>query len=318
MKDLVLLPLKFVLILLFLLALCAGFQLVVSYASVSQAVRQQFVQHVAGLVALNWQSWFFPIVGFCTLLTLTGIYRRRTLRWVKLPALFVLVAASVFGMTYVQAGLAGRGQLPAGFDFNVPPKVVLPFDTGYLVANEDADGKVLGVMYHAESNADFELFPDAVKNPATRAVVLGERGVSAPAQQFMGIRANPVQMPAYYQAPFTALGGASGHLFRLAGSGFLQRAAVAASVAFILVALWLFVRLGKWPLFNAMVAFVALGAVLLLANAIDTEWAKGLFAFVPDPYKDFTLPAVYTVLAALLTGISLFLPSLREKGGAAA
>lgn len=313
MKDLVLLPLKFLAIMAVLLLLCAGFQVIIHYALASQELRTHFIQFVPGISFSTLFTWFFPCIGIATLLMLSGILHNKRMRPLKLLLLFVFVSAFNFGILVVHAQVPVADRSPKTFDFNIPERTILPFDQGYFYILHDQGSKVSGVLYHStDFDSQFEVIPDAIKNPKTRHLLIAEKGVVVPAGAIMGVRAAPFTVPVYLEGPINVLVSSSGYIYKTAGADWFLMGILATSFAFALVSLWFFIRMTQWYLLNVMFGLAVLFVVLGLASTFSSPEVTSLFLFVPVQFRIFILPGIYTLCGLFMFGWVLFLPSLKE------
>jgi hypothetical protein len=329
-KDTALLPLRYLLTVLLLVALFGGIDVLHAVGQFDLSNRNVFAHIVAD--ALFVSVPISAIVG--AVITLFTILLRPTHRLVKLVGLFVSVSALLVVGVTVTTAFASQTALEA------PPTPTI--ESGRLFRTEDASlyaaekrgFQLADVVSHtAGDEPGFALSGSAVVDPFERVIRVPETGASLPFDQMELTLPRTLRAPAgiagvladsrrlavtlAVTASSSANAGRALPTARAVRSGAGPGAgattshlvALALSIGFVVAAMWSVVRLTRWPLFNALAAAAVVRLLLVLVRAGgDPNLVGPSLDFVGPMLEGYLLAAALGGVGVLLVLFRLFLP----------
>lgn len=315
MKDMVLVPIRFLAWLFVVLAAATAVQVLVDFSRLSGDLQQDAARSISLLIVQGFFVWMVPAVVGAWFFTSFAILRTGKAKGVRLTMLAVLVAGSLFAALFTMPPLEQLKAQVSRLDFQVPEGPILSDDSVFFVYGEDGSGKANLLWHDTAAGAVFRLAGDVSKDTLHGELLMPREGKTIRMDDVVGGR-----QELYADTGMTGdlarlfLDGLTSYRRGTAGS-FVNSAALAAATAALLASLWFLIRLTNWPLANTMFTLAAVALIGLIPVALGSPVAAGIVGLVPTGLRGLVLPASYAVLALLFFGGVLLLPSRADRQG---
>ena len=313
MKDMVLVPVKFVI---FLLAvLCAGIsvQVLIDFSRLSPSLQQEGAGTVSLLIVNGFFTWVIPATVLTWLFSSFAILRTGKAKRTRMIFLTFLIMGTLFSILYMMPALERvRGHL-SELDFQVPENTILSEAQSFFVFSGSKDGANGTLILHrTEPDARFRIVHGVTKDLDRSELLVETENLAIPMDSVIGGRQSLFEDPGFMNPIAKALlDGISA--FQKGRTGDLVGAALlAGATALLLASFWLFVRLTQWPLANCLLSLAGLCGVLLFPAWLASPFVSELLEFIPAIWKPYLLPGIYLLLSLVCFGGILLLPSRKD------
>jgi hypothetical protein len=313
MKDMVLVPIKFLLFLLMVLVAGTSLQVLVDFSRLAPTIQQGGMQTVSLLIANAFFLWIIPAIGLTWLFSSFSILRNGRFKLMRQVFLMVLVAGSLFSVLYFFPPLEKARSQVSKLDFQVPDRTILSNqDAFFVLYGSRAGGKGAMLLHRTGPDARFTMESGVAKNLDTQELTIPEQGLTISMDSVVGGRQVLFEDPAFMNPVRRWLLDGLSAYQAIAANDLIRSLVLALSTAFLLTSLWLFVRLSQWPLVNSVLSLGILCGVLVLPAVLKLAWVRDLLAFVPPIAQAWLVPGVYGLFSLIFFGCILLLPSRKD------
>jgi hypothetical protein len=313
MKDMVLVPIKFAILLMLFLSMGTMMQVVIDYSRLSSTLQQDWTSTVSLLTVNGFFVWIVPGLLLAWLFTSLGIFRRGKAKRTRMVFLTVLVSGTMFSVLYFMPPLDKVRSHVSELDFQVPDKVILTNSEAFFVYAGNQDDKSGSVLLHRNGpDARFRLIPAAEKDTNAGKLVLGAGESPIDMDGLVGGRRALFENDGVLEPVFGIMLDGLVAFQKGRPGELIPAAALSAATGLLLASFWLFVRLTKWPLANLVLSLAVLAGMVVLPSLIGSPLGRGLLSFVPDVLRTYTLPGIYLLVSILCFGGCLLQPSTRD------
>lgn len=314
MKKLLFAAVRFLLRSVLLLTAAYGFLLLRHVAGMDASIEQGLgtaqlaVVHDLFLFAL-------PLIALSAVISLFHILNLGKLRFIARFFLMLTAASVLLGIFWGWQQFSTMNGPVTGDRFTFVSDTVYSSDQLYLLTGTIKGKSIEGVWYRSTSPGQSMVHGQyPMLEAGNRILGISETGARIPLATLNGSLESLYDSPAQAEESriITEAGNAMKKYLDYASSSYLLMVVNALSLAISLLSLWFWVRLTRWPLWNALWAFLVcifmyLGLVLLLEAS-----SQALMAQLHPLVSTYAVPGYFLVLALVWSLLSLLLPPFKD------
>ena len=312
MRDMILVPIKFIVFLLAVLFAGTAVQALVDFSRLAPMLQQDSASTVPLLVSNGFFHWAIPAIGLTWLFSSFAILKRGKYKRTRQILLLILVAGTMFSVLYFFPPLEKvQGQVTT-LDFQVPERTILSNSKAFFVYSPAKDGKGQILLHLTAADSRFRVVNGAKKDIGKSQLVLVEENMALEMDSVVGGRQvlfeDPDFMNPLVQSMFNGLSS-----YQKSGANNLVLSGILAlSTALLLASMWLFVRLTQWPLVNCILSLGMLCLFSLVPGILVSQQVLDYLAFIPLAWRTYLVSGFYSLFSLIFFGCSLLLPSRKD------
>lgn len=315
MNGVLKLPLYYLLLFLVVFLLLAAFSLLLTWGSIYNPDMAARGYLVPATIILSANGVFSLSVLLAVALLLFRLVRLQGNRILSLMAIGLTAFAVYLGGLFILDGLTGALSDEArDLSYAVPDEQFLSFPESEVYVGE-ADGITLApVVFHRRTEVPgFSRYATAVRDEERNELIVPAAGVSYPIKAAKQAFVTLFEAPTFLRRAFDDVGVLTERLSETYAPGSVMFVLTPVSLVMVMVGSWLFVRLTRWPLFNALCVLAFLRGVFFLYALFEGRFFRELAgAVIESRALGFVAPGFFIALALVLYSVALLMPSFED------
>jgi len=310
-KDTLLLPLRYVIVLLILILILSGLFFLAGWGSFFDPDHGPPATYGA-VLALRALHACFPVSALLAILiTLFALLRSNGSRLISLILLFaVSTAALVSGMMFLEQIENRMPQPEAPPAYGIQAGVLNRLPSAYLYIDAKEGQRLSRVLVHEDGKVPgFTLYPSGVQDPYRHTLLIPNTGTVYDLEEMRYSIWTMFDAPPVLQKLFHQVGIMNSTLYALLNGSRRDFFAVAGGLTLLFTLMWAAVRLTRWPLFNSLIVLALFLGTFVIFRGAQSERVSSMLSAVLTPRAlGYVLPGALAACSLILLVIIAVMP----------